>query len=332
MHDSTVQPGSPLSAVPGSARRIGYGMALGAGVLWGTTGPLSTALYAEGAALTAVGFWRVLLGGIALTLWGLKRRELFRVDRQAVVLVGLFGGICVAGFEVAYQFAIAGVGVAGAAALLYTAPVIVAVAARLVLGEALTPLRLVLAVGVMVGATLTVRGGSGIEELFTSERQGMILGVAGGLIAALSYAGTTLIARYAVPLYGPERVLFLEIAGATVLLAVLLPAIGETPVPPAGVGAWIYMGLLAAGTVLAANFLFFGALRRVEAAPVSVAATIEPVAGAVLAFALLGQDLSAMGWVGLLLVVASVAAGYVGEGLRANPPPAPRSDPPAPER
>lgn len=307
-------------------------MALGAGILWGTTGPLSTALYAEGAALTAVGFWRVLLGGVALGLWGLKHPELFRVDRRGVVLVGLFGGICVAGFEVAYQFAIAGVGVAGAAALLYTAPVIVAIAARLVLGEALTPLRLVLAFGVMLGAALTVRGGSGVETLFSSERQGMVLGVAGGLIAAASYAGTTLIARYAVPRYGPERVLFLEIAGATVLLAVLLPAIGETPVPPTGAGAWVYMGLLAAGTVLAANFLFFGALRRVEAAPVSVAATIEPVAGAVLAFALLGQDLSAMGWAGLLLVVASVAAGYVREGLRASPRPEPQSDPRAVER
>jgi DME family drug/metabolite transporter len=301
-------------------------MALGAGVLWGTTGPLSTALYAEGLELTAVGFWRVLLGGIALAIWGIRRPELFRVDRQAVVLVGLFGGICVAGFEVAYQFAIAGVGVAGAAALLYTAPVIVAIAARVVLGEALTPLRLILAVGVMVGATLTVRGGSGVEELFASEKQGMILGVAGGLIAALSYAGTTLIARYAVPRYGPERVLFLEIVGATILLAVLLPATGETPVPPSGAGAWLYMGLLAAVTVLAANFLYFGALRRVEAAPVSVAATIEPVAGAVLAVALLGQNLTGMGWVGLLLVVGSVAAGYVHEGLKGTPTPTPPSD------
>ncbi|MFQ5529967.1 MAG: DMT family transporter [Gemmatimonadota bacterium] len=332
MHDSSVQTQSSSPLTRRSARRIGYSMALGAGILWGTTGPLSTALYAEGAALTAVGFWRVLLGGVALGLWGLKHPELFRVDRRGVVLVGLFGGICVAGFEVAYQFAIAGVGVAGAAALLYTAPVIVAIAARLVLGEALTPLRLVLAFGVMLGAALTVRGGSGVETLFSSERQGVVLGVAGGLIAAASYAGTTLIARYAVPRYGPERVLFLEIAGATVLLAVLLPAIGETPVPPTGAGAWVYMGLLAAGTVLAANFLFFGALRRVEAAPVSVAATIEPVAGAVLAFALLGQDLSAMGWAGLLLVVASVAAGYVREGLRASPRPEPQSDPRAVER
>ena len=71
---------------------------------------------------------------------------MFRVDRRGLVLVGLGGGALVALFEVAYQYGIAGAGVAGAAALLYTAPVLVALLARPLLGEALTPLRLLLAV------------------------------------------------------------------------------------------------------------------------------------------------------------------------------------------
>lgn len=300
-----------------STRRIGFAMALGAGICWGTTGPLSTALYAEGAALTAVGFWRIAFGGAALLAWAaLFRRDLFDVDRRGLLLVGLLGGACVAGFEVAYQFAIAGVGVAGAAALLYTAPVLVAFAARIVLGEALTPLRVLLAAGVMIGAALTVRGGTGVEGLFTSREEGVLLGVAGGLCAAASYAGTTLIGRWAVPRFGALRVLWMEIAGGTALLAVVLPLAGETPTIPSGAGAWLYIGLLAAATVVAANVLFFGALKRVEAAPVSVAATIEPVAGAALALALLGQRLTALGWAGLALVVLSVAVGYLTEGVR----------------
>jgi DME family drug/metabolite transporter len=307
-------------------------MALAAGILWGTTGPLSTALYAEGAQLTDVGFWRVLLGGLALALWGIRRPDLFRMDWRGIFLVVVLGGICVAGFEIAYQFAIAGVGVAGAAALLYTAPMIVAISAHFLLGESLSRLRLLLALGVMVGAALTVSGGSGVESLFASETEGMVLGIAGGLIAAASYAGTTLIGRSAVPQYGAERVLFMEIVGATIILGIALPALGRTPVLPTGSGAWLYMGLLAAGTVLAANILFFGALDRIEAAPVSVAATIEPVAGAVLALALLGQNLTIVGWMGLLLVVASVAAGYVREGVRTNQLREPQSDLPAREQ
>lgn len=317
MPERTVQNPAATGVPPdGSRRRLGFAMALGAGICWGTTGPLSTALYAEGAALTAVGFWRIALAAAALGAWGLVRRDLFAVDRRGLLIVGLAGGACVAGFEVAYQFAIAGVGVAGAAALLYTAPVLVAVAARLVLGEALTPLRLLLALGVMAGATLTVRGGTGVDALFASREQGMLLGVIGGLTAAVSYAGTTLIGRWAVPRYGALRVLWLEIAGGTVLLAAGLPLAGEAPAPPSGGGAWLYVALLSIGTVVLANVLFFGALRRVEAAPVSVAATIEPVAGAALALLLLGQQLTALGWVGLTLVVASVAAGYLTEGAR----------------
>jgi DME family drug/metabolite transporter len=294
-------------------RSVGLALAIGAGILWGTTGPLSTALYAEGAALTSVGFWRVALGGVGLAIWGLFHRELFSADRAGLLVVGLLGGACVAGFEVAYQFAIAGVGVAGAAALLYTAPFMVAVAARVFLGEALTPLRILLALGVMAGATLTVRGGSGVETIFASRGEGLLLGVAGGLIAAISYAGTTLVGRWAVPRYGPLRVLWMEIVGGILILGMALSLFDRAPRAPVGADAWLYIALLAIGTVIAANVLFFGALERAEAAPVSVATTVEPVAGALLALALLGQGLTPAGWGGLCLVVLCVATGVMVE-------------------
>ena len=73
-------------------RLIGYVAAVGAGALWGTTGPLSTALYAEGAALTGVGFWRVAVATAGLLAVGLVRRDLLRVDRRGLLAVGLGGG------------------------------------------------------------------------------------------------------------------------------------------------------------------------------------------------------------------------------------------------
>ncbi len=73
------------------------------------------------------------------------------------------------------------------------------------------------------------------------------------------------------------------------------------------------MVLFAAGTVIAANVLFFNAAKRIDAAPTAVAATIEPVVGALLAFTLLGQRLTTLGVIGLLMVVAGVAGGYVEE-------------------
>src|SRR5438876_10262095 len=162
---------------------------------------------------TSIGFWRVLIGTIALAVWGLLfRRELFRTGRKGWLLVGLGGGALVALFEIAYQFAIAGVGVAGAAALLYTAPVMVAVLARVILKEALTPTRLLLALLVMAGVALTVTGGSNAGA--EAARLGLGAGIAGGLLSAMSYAGTTLMAPFAVPAYGAVRVRVPHASGA----------------------------------------------------------------------------------------------------------------------
>ena len=300
------------TAVPSRATRlIGYACALGAGAIWGTTGPLSTLLYSQGSTLTGIGFWRLLIGMAGLVAWGMfVDRGLFRIDARGWLLVGLGGGGLVALFEVAYQFAISGAGVAGAAALLYTAPVLVALLAVPLLGERLTALRLVLAVLVMTGAALALLGGSraGVT-IATTLREG----VAGGALAALSYAGTTLLARYAVPRYGAMRVLFLEILGGIVVLGLVLPLAGRAPTPPPSAGGWIYTVLLAAGTVIAANVLFFNAAKRIDAAPTAVAATIEPVVGALLALALFGQRLTTLGWAGLLMVVGGVAGGYLEE-------------------
>jgi len=301
---------APHSA-PRATRLAGYLLALAAGATWGTTGPLSTGLYRLMPA-TSIGFWRVLMGTVCLALWGLGfRRELFRVDARGWLLVGVGGGLLVALFEIAYQFAIAGAGVAGAAAMLYTAPVIVAVLARVLLQEALTTTRVLLALLVMAGVALTVTGGSNAGA--EAARLGIGAGIAGGLLSALSYALTTLLARFAVPRYGAVRVLFLEALGGILILGFVLTLSGHAPMPPPSAAAWRGLAALTAGSVLAANFLFFAAVKGIEAAPAAVAATIEPVVGTLLALLLFNQRLSALGSLGLLMVVGGVATGYLTE-------------------
>src|SRR3989441_7736378 len=63
------------------------------------------------------------------------------------------------------------------------------VLARVILKEALTTVRLLLAVVVMVGVALTVTGGSNAGA--EAARLGIGAGIAGGLLSALSYALTT---------------------------------------------------------------------------------------------------------------------------------------------
>src|SRR6266699_2920169 len=271
-------------STPRASRLAGYLFALAAGAIWGTTGPLSTALYRAGEAITGIGFWRLVVGLLGFLAYGLFRPQLFRIDRKAWLLVGLGGGALVALFEVAYQFGIAGTGVAGAAALLYVAPVLVAILAKPLLGERLTTLRVLLALVVMAGAALTVQGGSRGAGAAAIPLPSLIQGVAGAL-----------------------QVLFLEIVGGVVVLGVVLPLSGHTPLPPHTTGAWIYVLLLSLGSVLAANFLFFAGVKRIDAAPTAVAATIEPVVGTLLALILLNQRRTVSGWLGLAMVVGGVA-------------------------
>ena len=299
------------------ARTTGYLFALAAGATWGTTGPLSTALYAEGAQLTQVGFWRVALAVLGFAIYGLLfKRDIYRIDRYGLILVTLGGGALVALFEVAFQFAIAGVGVAGAVALLYTAPVFVAVLGRVILKEALTPLRVLLAFVVMFGVWLTVNGGADAGGHAAASQTSRVAGIVGGLLAAISYTGTTLLARHTVPRYGATRVLFYELLGGTAILAILVPLMSGPFVPPATISGWTYVALLGIGSVLAANFFFFAAVKRIDAAPTAVAASIEPLVGALLALLLFGQQLLWFGWLGLALVVAGVGGGYKEEAVQ----------------
>jgi drug/metabolite transporter (DMT)-like permease len=237
---------------------------------------------------------------------------LFRVDRRGLLWVGLGGGALVAGFEVAFQTAIAGAGVASAVALLYIAPVLVALLAWPLLGERLTAMRLALAALVMLGAGLTVVGAVEADTAVSTA------GVVGGLISAGCFAGSTLLARWAVPRYGAVRTLFLTLAGGTLLLALVLPPAAGVPVVPGGTAAWIYVLALGGGTVLA-NFAFFAGIKRIDAAPASVAATVEPVVGALLALLLFAQGLTWLGWLGLALVVGGVAGGYLNADRDSTP-------------
>jgi drug/metabolite transporter (DMT)-like permease len=300
---------SPASSARGRIA-AGYLFALCAGAIWGTTGPLSTALYAEGAQLTDVGFWRVFLASIGFALFGLFRQDLYRIDSKGLLWIAGAGGIFVALFEVAFQYAIAGVGVAGAVALLYTAPVMVAILANRLLGEKLTGARIVLALVVMAGVWLTVTGHADGSALPTSTGATRIMGVIGGLLSAASFAGSTLLARYVVPRYGSQRVLFYELVGGTLILAAFLPVSGHVPQPPTSLPGWMYIAALGIGAVLAANFFYFAAVKRIDAAPTAVAASIEPFVGATLALVLFQQRLTVLGWVGLVFVVLGVSGGY----------------------
>lgn len=304
----------------GDARQalVGILEVIAAATLWGSSGVFSVHLFRLGVPPESLALFRPLMGGAALLVWLLLfHREAARVGVRGMILLLGVGGAVIGVFQLAYQLSMDAVGVPSTVALLYLAPAFVVAAAGPLLGEWPTIRRMALAGLVVAGVWLSVLGAQAVPNAFGNS------GVGWGILAGAAYAAYTLFGRFAAPRWGSMATVTWTTVGACALLAVAVPTMSAgTPVLPAGPRAWALVGVYGLLTVAVAQFLFFDALHRLEASRVSIAATIEPVVAALLATALLGQGLEALGWAGLVLVVVGVA------GVARSPSPAPSVDPP----
>ena len=189
---------------------------------------------------------------------------------------------------------------ATAAMLVNLAPLIVAVASGLLLGEGLSP-RLLL--GVVIALV-----GIGLITLATStghvEGPGLVL----GLLAAVLYAGSVLGQK---PLLAHIDSTSMTVIGMTAALTACLPFAPQLVVelaaaPTSAIAAVVYMGLLPT----AAAFLLWGyALTHTPAGVLTSSSLIVPAITVVLAWTILGEvppPLAALGGV-LCLAGAAIA-------------------------
>lgn len=293
---------------------------LGAAALWGCIGVLSVGLFARGVSPWEVAFWRAALSAAALALAApLLPGRVWRVPaaRDLGVLCA-FGALGVGVFYIAFQLATYLTSVAVAVILLYLAPVLVVLAGRLLLGEALTTGRVLSVAVVLVGIWATVLGAADAEIRLRAA------GIAWGVVSAVAYAAYYLFGKLYLPRYGVPRTLLYSLSAGTLLLGVAGWAAGHPPRLDHAPGSWALLLALALGTTLLANGLYYYGITRIEAGHAAVVASVEPAVAALLAWMALGQRLTPVGWIGIALVV--VGAGVVpalwrdGRGTRVAPP------------
>jgi DME family drug/metabolite transporter len=287
---------------PGSGTLRGYAEAVSAAALWGSSGIFSVYLFRMGVTPQDVALLRPALGLVLLlAAVGARRPGSLRISRRGLLVLFVGGGVAVGVFQVGYQLSVDAVGVPSTVALLYVAPAIVVALSGPLLGEWPTPVRVGLAAVAVVGVWLSVLGAHAVKTTFGT------VGIGWGLGAAASYAAYVLLGRYAAPRWGSMATVVYSTAGACVLLAASLP-FTPTPVTLPGSGAaWGLLGIFALLTITVAQFIFFDALRFVDAGRAAVSATAEPLVAALLATVLLHQGLDPLGWLGLALVVVGVA-------------------------
>ncbi|MFJ8753131.1 DMT family transporter [Streptomyces sp. NPDC102441] len=278
-----------------------------AGLAWGTAGAAASLLFRiSDLGPLALSFWRCV-GGLALLAGVLAmrpRRPVTPVEPRRRRLLRVLGtGIGLAVFQSAYFAAVEATGLAvGTVVTLGAGPVLIAVGARLTMGERLGRGGIAAVLGALIGLAVLVLGGEPAEVRPT----GLLLAV----LSAAGYAAITLLTRWlgrdgaagdslstSAWAFGIGAVGLLPMAAAEGLV----PHTAET-----GHVLWLLVYVAAVPTALAYALYFAGAA-VVRSATVSVIMLLEPVSAAVIAVTVLRERLTAATVIGTLLLLTAVA-------------------------
>ncbi|MFF8867421.1 DMT family transporter [Streptomyces sp. NPDC015139] len=292
------------------------------GAAWGTAGAAASLVYrTSDMGAFGLSFWRCALG-LLLPLAGRGLRPRVRpaavepARRRAGRAVATGLGLAV--FQTAYFAAVGSTGLAVATVVtLGAGPVLIALGARLLLGERLGAGGVLAVAGALGGLAVLTFGGSAA----TVRPAGVLL----ALVSAAGYGAMTLLTRWW-GRDGSADASDTTVGAFAVTALCLLPfALHEGLLPHTAHPArllWLLLYTAAVPTALAYALYFAGAA-VVRSATVSVIMLLEPVTAAVLAVALLGERLTAATAAGTLLLLGAVAGLAVSEARGARREPAP---------
>jgi drug/metabolite transporter (DMT)-like permease len=265
-------------------------------VCFGTLGTFSKLFYDEGGDAYTLLFLRFALAGPALALIALARRDRLPSRRLALIAASL--GVFQLGVAFALFEGYARAPVALVTLLYFAYPIITAVGAALLFGEELGPRRVAILAVALTGVALTV----GIPDSATW------LGIVLGLVAGLCVACLILSSRYLLTTYPLAPLVLCALMFTSPMLALGLAAPARTPDFSLSAEAW---GWALCAVFVAAVIpigLFYTGVQRTEAGVVGLLSSAEPLVSVLLAYAVLGESLSALQLAGGALIVASVVA------------------------
>ncbi|WP_282692079.1 EamA family transporter [Streptomyces sp. CC208A] len=298
-----------------------------AGIAWGTAGAAGSLVFRNSdMGPLALSFWRCV-GGLLLLLavpaLRLPRRGRTRgadaaapvVEPRRTRLIRIVGtGIGLAVFQSAYFAAVESTGLAvGTVVTLGAGPVLIAVGARVTMGERLGLGGLAAVAGALAGLAVLVLGGGGAEV--------RLAGVGHALLSAAGFAFITLLTRRLGRAGGSAAGSLASTAwtfGVSALVVLPLAAVeGLLPHTEDAVRLLLLLLYVAAIPTALAYALYFAGAAAVRAATVSVIMLLEPVSAALLAVTLLGEELTATTVLGTVLLLAAVTGLVLAEARTA---------------
>ena len=206
-------------------------------------------------------------------------------------------GVNLALVTVTFYWAIDLLGVGPGATVQFLAPIMVLGWWAVVRGERVKPLVWIAAVAAVVGVGLVTRAWS----LSGSDA----LGIAAGLGAAVTFASYLIYGEHLAQSFKPLYITTWGFIFSSVLWVMVLPL--WTFPKDIGAAAWRDLIVISVIGTAIPFLLEFRALSLVSSSIVGVVATAEPAVGAAFAAVMLDQTLSPVQWIGVGVVVVSVA-------------------------
>jgi DME family drug/metabolite transporter len=280
---------------------------LAAAVLFGTTGT-SQALGPEGTTPLSVGVARLVIGGTALAAIGfvLARRRT-RVAPNPRLSPGAFGlmattGICLAVYQPLFFLGTERNGVAvGTVIALGSAPVLAGLL-EWMLTRRIPSLVWVLATALATAGVVLLAMGGDADATGGTDPIGILGSVgAGAAFAVFANAQRRLMDAG----WDPFTVAGAMGAGSAIVAACALPFVDLSWIAePRGLAMALWLGL---ATIAVAYTLFTWGLERLTAATAATLTLAEPLTAAILGIVVLGERLSPLAIVGLVVLAAGLA-------------------------
>ena len=269
--------------------------------LWGTIGFVVAVLSGgiSGTDPLVIACGRVALAVPVLWVWHRLRAQRWQIEltRAHGLLLGA-AGLAFAVYHVTYFAAIPRVGLTYAVLLnICTAPLFTLCIARVWLGERLQTLQVVSIVLAIIGCVVLIGATPGTASL---DPLGIVLAVSAGLC----YSILAVLTRQVAPAADPVTIQAVMMSVAAVLLTLGL-VLTQTPVLWTGL-PWISLVYMAIVPTVLSYVLYTRGLAVVGATTAASLTLLEPLVSTILAVALLGERMSAVSWLGALLLGMSL--------------------------
>lgn len=287
-------------------KRFALLLAIIAGILWGSTGPLVRLLYAYDFDNVTIFFIRVFIAAIILFVGLLiYDRSLFRFKLKDIWLFIATGCFAMTGLNICYNVSIANMSLSLAAVLLALSPIYVVIIAAFLFKEKVTAKKVICMVLAIVGCILV----SGVIEArgeLTLSVVGVLIGILSGVLYAFYFVFSRIAGEKG---YNTFTIIFYSMLFSSIML--FIPAnlhtigsfVRSAPLP--------HLGILLAHSLLCSvlPYIFVTiAIMHAEAGVVSIlGAAGEPAAATVFGLIFFSEYPSALSWGGLILTIIALS-------------------------